>query len=739
MAYTGTGTRTDPYIVNTWDDYLTLCINDCYIKWEPNLTIDTVTMEAVSTGGINSTTVPVQALSKTDFNGLTINTFSVTNNSLISTSYKYAFNSMGTCSNLHIKHLRVATPSTYLSSGGRFLCCYFDDVQIENGFDFTQGSQDTAANWCTVFSGVSSFICCRIHTLNTWRCPTAWNGFYLYCELTYDINLTENENYYIFAPAVTGINFTNCYVKGVFKVASEDISTRCNIHTHQQWTSGMGAYNPKTTVKNTIYNFIMDPIIPETIKRTFALTTSSDYFTSDSSNVLWVDDPDNRLNCSVTTEAEANGVALCAPTDISNKQFLTDNGFTFLSDDNFRNVQYSDAFDFWDNAPTNPALLWSSDDWSFRLNPMINNGRLFLPFYNYPIYTENHTNRINKVYMKDVQPDTIMLGSKYVTSLQYDSFDRWEAPYPKFFNSQVYRNEFSYREFAAGGYLYNRDKPYAYRRTIEGSYSWVDGTTQRIIQPRTPSWGTISSGDPDIDYYENGYTVREVSHRKNDPIINMNGTYVKNTGGSDPYKQTTTGVPGGLYFTYTSNNTTDYQQASYYTYTGTYFEISPELCSHDFTICLDFLYFSAAAGSTNPHYLLRFRIGSKEYYVAQSGLNHAPAAVNENEIYTDITEDGIPITILDDVQGDIHTITVTKKGYILSVYMDGILKCFTTLSSTECTNAYISRVESDETSSYISRAFSFYGFITDMHVFTKCLNPEEVLKFYNIQQGQNIE
>jgi hypothetical protein len=102
MAYTGTGTQADPYIVDNWDDFLLVCnlTTSTYIKWADSED-KVVDFNEINPQGYDST---IEIKGNVDFNGWELrNLWSRANRAIMITG---ASSPLGGISNVRITNAR---------------------------------------------------------------------------------------------------------------------------------------------------------------------------------------------------------------------------------------------------------------------------------------------------------------------------------------------------------------------------------------------------------------------------------------------------------------------------------------------------------------------------------------------------------------------------------------------------------------------------------------------------------
>lgn len=372
MAVSGSGTQSDPYIVSSWAEFLTVVgTNNGYVKWADILdkTIyDTITI---------STSIQC-ALKYCNFNGWTFKRMDIAPANM--NNWNGAFvGKIEQAWNLHIEHLHFSSPKVGLrpyDAGSTYFKCYnwyIDKVTEEPLEDETDNwwkyNYIRDSNSCTThFVGMQfwySQIYSETENLGT-RIPA---GEYHFCNLkvkyTYDLQGGEaNQAYNDIFPkysryALPLSNFYNCYVYGKINV-SEGVGSFSVLNP--VFSSGGG--NAGTYVKDTIIN--LETLVGEecTIKHVEA-----------ASNPSWVPDGKSYFVCNngnnyddyyTTAQHNYDHAVLATISQIHNPDRYALDNFPFYYDDNVRHPKYG-----LDNV---------NKDWTWRWDANTNNSIAFLPF-----------------------------------------------------------------------------------------------------------------------------------------------------------------------------------------------------------------------------------------------------------------------------------------------------------------------------------------------------------------------
>ena len=370
MAYSGTGTQADPYIVDNWADFCT-AINaksDCFVKWADKDDPSEKIVPAVSI----SSAISWRAI-YVDFNQWTFEEIAITYT--YSTSRKWIFNNQlasidATIYNWHVLKFNVKDCQCGLFAEGIALySCFFDEVycdSLSDTSDFWKRNATTTSSKTPGprLLGTISFHESIIHTNTSNVNMIVPSGQYFNSEIwiNYKYDKTDGTKAYKSRSCVFWSSPTlhNTYLGGVVDVAdgsgSFTLTDPKNAGTAQQ---AEGAY-----LENSIINLQYIVSSSCTIDCTYApakfLSTGNDiksYFVIDNGN---------------DAEAFSSVIAAfkCTLADIKSDSVLLNDQFPHIEDDNVRYPQYS-----YDRSSENWIWHWVED---------VNNAIPFLPFWYYP-------------------------------------------------------------------------------------------------------------------------------------------------------------------------------------------------------------------------------------------------------------------------------------------------------------------------------------------------------------------
>lgn len=349
MSISGSGTQNDPYIVDTWDDYLTAVSSGSYIKWADSA------VKRIESVTINSKT----RAKDTDFNGWTIGTLNVTCSAGSDrTSQEIYYFWQGKFRNLHVENLYITDPRTEFS--GRFYNCFFDNIVVgqmdSTGYWWTHDRLDYDNYPFSPFSHCYLYEC--IIYLNTEDYTVSSpSGEFSNCEIYINYKWKQTGNVWV----LRGCRFMNCYVGGKI-----------------DGTEGTGTLRLIANNSRAVYadNTIINIETEASENCTIVYGGASPSYYQD--NALFVNTGCMALTTMNNGNNYDNNVATALAAyqsttgDIKNIDYLQGKNFPVIADDDVRYPQY-------DNNNR-------SQDWTFRINPLINHGTLFLPFWKYPIY-----------------------------------------------------------------------------------------------------------------------------------------------------------------------------------------------------------------------------------------------------------------------------------------------------------------------------------------------------------------
>lgn len=369
MAYTGTGTQTDPFIVDNWTDFTT-CAGSAnsgsYVKWA-ELDEKVCDLSSVST--------VILYCQEVDFNGWTFTNLNGTNN--YGTFWIY------TATTIKNGVFSGAVTSPRILYNRHANGIYIDNMY----FDFTV----TATNGSIVYlfhgNGVAgkAFINKSIIKLTQGRGTYAVDFFYLTGASSYmrienseiELDLTNtipNTNLDgLFDKSNSGYTyFKNSYIHGnigsyttIFPTSSYSYNmTHNSIFSFTNTSKSITYGGMSLPISNTTTHPIYDSSVPR---------PTDPYLIS-----LFIPPDDTQMNHSGVTNSSAQLLAMLVTSEnvnynyISNLRFPSSSsyGFAIIENDNVRYPQFSSDTD-------------TTENWEFRIDPAINNGLPFLPFWKY--------------------------------------------------------------------------------------------------------------------------------------------------------------------------------------------------------------------------------------------------------------------------------------------------------------------------------------------------------------------
>lgn len=348
MAYTGTGTKSDPFIVDNWTDFVSVCnVANAYIKWADRA-VKTVPSITIS-NSINSQFTFV------DFNGWTFEKIII---DLPGEEWVYRvfIDTSGgdiTVCNWTVKRLELKNFDVefFIDERDIFYSCYFEEIiypEVPEHSYFQREGIDrplfSHAYYCYfkfVLRGCSMIV------------PSI-NCYYCIEEIDYkslpDTVPLENQSLF------NHVRFYNSCITG--KIDFSDSSGEYNLFSNYQIINIsrcvlnlqiIGSSNVQITQKHN----------PSTYGNGLFVLNNGDYY--------------DQLKDIVPQEYG------CFLNDIKNIDYLISKGFGAKKDDNFRNAQYNDYINLTKDEKRNLG------DWTWRQHPVVNQGIVFLPFWFYPL------------------------------------------------------------------------------------------------------------------------------------------------------------------------------------------------------------------------------------------------------------------------------------------------------------------------------------------------------------------
>ena len=351
MAISGSGTSSDPYIVDNWDDLVSLA------SVSPSKYIKFADSEVKTISNITITSrVSLSYATQIDWNGWTIEQIDITisggNASSLSTTMSMYMGDKW--KNLTVNHLNITDPRVQLGRGCTLYNTYWLDVQVgqlDDTYAFWtnkgKNSSGTAYSPFMMLTIYDSII--YMHSQNySVIFPNA--NHYYNCEIYMDYKWTQSTELTDIW-AITGTNFTSCYIGGTYDVSA-----------------GTGSFRVIENLSNAIWIYTSAIFNIKTIVGSNStMSYGSSIRLGTGAKVLFVTDNGNNATANASSVYTNRGIT---KAQLRDPDVLTSKSFPYIADDEFRNPQYNSG----------------ESDWRWRQNEYGNTGIPFLPFYKYPIY-----------------------------------------------------------------------------------------------------------------------------------------------------------------------------------------------------------------------------------------------------------------------------------------------------------------------------------------------------------------
>ena len=363
MAYSGSGTQADPYIVDNWTDFLTVenLAYDTYIKWADKENPEEKVVPPVT---VNTRTDWKAA--EVDFNGWTFEQITI---DLTLSSATYAFNIMTFEShklyNWHVEVWDIKDCQVGMFSKATSLYNAYFDALICQPLASNSAFWTRSSNSARVFILSNCFFYYSVVKTYTEECnmifpsATFYNSeLYVNYKYTGDTAISSRQSVFFTVEPT----FYNCYVSGEIDVSEGTGSFAITDPKRSGGDWVVGAY-----YKNTIFNIKF--LVSETC--TISAYNSNTRFQALGTNVKSYFVVDNGNDYEGLSSIPA--AMRCAKGDIKNHDKLQNDNFPFIADDSTRYSQYSTDR--------------SGETWSWRQNARVNDGIPFNPFYFYPTFT----------------------------------------------------------------------------------------------------------------------------------------------------------------------------------------------------------------------------------------------------------------------------------------------------------------------------------------------------------------
>lgn len=400
--------------VSTWSELLAAIPQQTDIVWVGAKHLDRVEIDINSTPSKSRNYKYMGGSSNVDFNGLEIDEM-VTTGSYSTWSSGMLNNDNGLyyggfkvdkMSNLTVNKLIISKPLDCAFYAASAYNVFINDTElIENDSNFALWQKwlelpkhDEFTAQGRIFPKPYEFfyaVDCIVSATSK-DCPLhPYANFFINCEYNANVKELKDKSKYCTVQeyALMGnLTFYNCYVTGKIEVENKETELKLFIaggsstaSDRINWIGGM--------CKNSIFN--LDSNI-------FILANTAAFATHRTSQVnFWLTNGGEK-NLRQTVSDPVYNVPLisdiCQSTtgDMRNPDILRDRNFVFITDDGQRYDQYrtysnSHLPSITDNEST-PYEQYgmNGEDWSFRINPMVNDGIVFLPFWKYPRYDVPH-------------------------------------------------------------------------------------------------------------------------------------------------------------------------------------------------------------------------------------------------------------------------------------------------------------------------------------------------------------
>lgn len=379
MAYTGTGTQSDPYIVDNWEDCVSIAtITGAYIKWAD------AESKTIDFGGEPITQITDYNFNEIDFNGWEFKNFTFGESNGI-------FYNVGnlehdvTIKNATFTGQMIASQLGNGTWGGFNPIAYFMPTDTERFYvnkvyfnidcvysdlakpSYTFFNGRTWADDITPYKLYTSSITINASVFNITvhnRC----NLIFTSCELT---NCEVLINGHLADTTTNALRFGSV----LFLLPSRSgIRSGCgmdNCYLNVQVTSDTDIDFALTP--SHINNCIFD--LKNSALNSFTNENNPSYYIYCQNYENWVENAKITpnyvlLNALTTTITISNALNIISTDDITNIRQLRNNGFSLLPDDNVRYLQYEEG---------------NLENWSFRIDPTVNDSIPFLPFWKYSL------------------------------------------------------------------------------------------------------------------------------------------------------------------------------------------------------------------------------------------------------------------------------------------------------------------------------------------------------------------
>ena len=368
MAYTGSGTQTDPFIVDNWDDFK-VCAGSTnagsYVKWADS---------DIKVCDISSAVTVILYCQEVDFNGWNF----INVNGSNKYGYFWLYNATS---------IKNGVFSGNVTADRLFYARHANNIYITNIYlDITITANETSS--VNIFDGNNSRCLCFfdkcILKIAQNRGSYDVDFFYFagvnshlrFENSEIDINLSKNipnaNSSELFDKYGGYTYFKNSYIHGnigsyttIFPTSSYSYNmTHNSIFSFTNTSKSITYGGMSLPISNTTTNPIYDSSVPR---------PTDPYLIS-----LFIPPDDTQMNHSGVTNSSAQLLAMLVTSEnvnynyISNLRFPSSSsyGFAIIENDNVRYPQFSSDTD-------------TTENWEFRIDPSVNNGIPFLPFWKY--------------------------------------------------------------------------------------------------------------------------------------------------------------------------------------------------------------------------------------------------------------------------------------------------------------------------------------------------------------------
>lgn len=353
---TGSGTKVDPYIVDTWSEFVSLASvyveGGSYFKWSGagRKIIDR----------IDITTPTNLYIAEVDFNGWTIESIYFNIDCGDKTSYQQivAFSLSTTIYNLTVNNCYINDPRLVICRGMKYYNCYCYNMTIESVTADYAWWSERQGRFTSPMYGANCYECILVTNSQNYstRFPTA--AIYQNCEVYINYKWTESgateANQQIFDRDDTEIQ--NCYIGGKIDLSE-----------------GQGAWG--LCFAGGRFGVYIDAVIfnIETLVSTECTLRSTGLWSTFGQNrrSAWVTNNGNNKTNYDATIPNNRYIMPITLGDLKNPNYLRNHSIEYMADDGTRYPQY--------------GLDNHEGGWTKRQSPVVNSGIPFLPFWKYPI------------------------------------------------------------------------------------------------------------------------------------------------------------------------------------------------------------------------------------------------------------------------------------------------------------------------------------------------------------------